>query len=318
MSYQFSLQESLADAFQRVHREQVNKALGLIERAGQDPDTAVHEVRKVLKRLRGLLRLGRDVPGVDYAAGNRVYRDLGRRLSARRDARAQLEFLAQIEADYGNRLKVAGFRTVRGILSRQYEATAGDAAATCARLEECREPLLAQRAAVEEWSLEEAPAAVWAKGPERTYRRARKALSTTRESPAPEAFHEWRKRVKYLRYGMRLVRCAWYRPLNALRKELRDLGNLLGEEHDLSLLLGIVRAHEEEFAADELAVLGGLLHTVQLGYREAAQAHGEAIFCESPEAFADRLGHYLETRQGRDEARAFRHGALEAAAGDAV
>ena len=46
------------------------------------------------------------------------------------------------------------------------------------------------------------------------------------------AFHEWRKRVKDLGYQIQILRDLWPPVLEELRKDLKKLGDLLGEEHD--------------------------------------------------------------------------------------
>ena len=53
-----------------------------------------------------------------------------------------------------------------------------------------------------------------------------------------EDFHAWRKATKDLWYAVRLFEPAWPGPLDALAAELHALSQLLGDEHDLTVLRG--------------------------------------------------------------------------------
>lgn len=59
------------------------------------------------------------------------------------------------------------------------------------------------------WRLEECGFPAIEPGLVRTYRRARKALRTAYATPTPEHFHEWRKRVNYHWYHLRLLCELW-------------------------------------------------------------------------------------------------------------
>src|SRR5262249_24991936 len=72
------------------------------------------------------------------------------------------------------------------------------------------------------------------KGLERTYRRGRDAMAATNGTASDEQLHEWRKRAKDLRYQLEFLRKLWPGLLDAMADEAHELGNLLGDDHDLA------------------------------------------------------------------------------------
>ncbi len=58
---------------------------------GSKRETAIHEARKSVKKIRGALRLMRPGLGNVYRDENDAFRDIGRRLSEVRDAVAMIE-----------------------------------------------------------------------------------------------------------------------------------------------------------------------------------------------------------------------------------
>ncbi len=74
-------------------------------------------------------------------------------------------------------------------------------------------------------------------GLEREYRRGRGALRAVRKDPSAEAVHQWRKRVKDLWYHLRLLQGVWPATMGAAADEAHALSDLLGDHHDLSVLI---------------------------------------------------------------------------------
>ena len=60
------------------------------------------------------------------------------------------------------------------------------------------------------------------------------------DKPEPTAFHEWRKHVKDLGYQMQILRNLWPPVFKRLKGELDTLGDLLGKEHDLTVMRDVI------------------------------------------------------------------------------
>jgi CHAD domain-containing protein len=70
----------------------------------------------------------------------------------------------------------------------------------------------------------------------RIYKRGRRPLPTARPRPTDRSLHEWRKRVKYLRYALEILAPLRTRRLARLARQAEELTDRLGEAHDLAML----------------------------------------------------------------------------------
>ncbi len=252
----------------RIALGQIDVALDALrdETAGS-PAKRVHEARKALKRLRALLRLLEDELGERaYERESAVVRDVGARLSRARDAEVLLATLEGLIARHPSELgQRRGVRRLRARLQHERDGVAETALADGAGDGAVAE-LLALRIRVATWqpadrdgiaAVEPALGRIYAKGRKRMRRAAR--ASGARASG--RRLHEWRKRVKDLRYAAEMLeRAEDERPRGSgnggKRKRARDssafarktaeraddLGELLGEEHDLAVLAERVRS----------------------------------------------------------------------------
>jgi CHAD domain-containing protein len=289
MSYRLHFNKSLADGMPRIVREQLDRAIA--ELTGDDTDLpeAVHQVRKRCKKIRGLLRLFRGSFSASYSQKNAWFRDLARRLSAARDAEAMLETLDMLCDAFGEDLGADAFATLRHALVARRAEVQEDVELpqrvrdTIAQLQDARIRVLG-------WSPDEGGFAAVEKGLARTYRRARKALHASYKTPTPDRFHEWRKRVKYHWYHLRLLRELWPVPMKALAAETRQLADLLGTDHDLAVLREtLVQEHDELGGREEVNALAALAERRQDQLRAEAQTLGWRLFAETPADFCHRL-----------------------------
>ena len=86
-------------------------------------------------------------------------------------------------------------------------------------------------ARVEKWDLGKGDFSAVSKGFARTVRRNRRACDAAYDDPSPEAFHEWRKRAKDLRYHLALLSKAWPAVLDGYGEAAKDLEHKLGDDH---------------------------------------------------------------------------------------
>ena len=249
--------EAPAQAFKRMALGQADLALELLEQGGREipSEQAVHDTRKAIKRLRALLRLLEDELGsAVFARENAALRKVAARLSGARDAEVMLSTLdALIERHPGKLRRRKGVRKLRRSLAMQRErATSGTLdrkTVTRASAE-----LRAFRARTQAWNLPSmSEADVIAGGLTRLYEQGRKRhrRAARRKGRDVEAMHDWRKRVKSLRYAAEMLErrmpnglkpTARAKRLKALARGADDLGETLGEDHDLAMLGELVRA----------------------------------------------------------------------------
>ncbi|MGE0712692.1 MAG: CHAD domain-containing protein [Planctomycetota bacterium] len=273
------LAESLTAAFAGV----IRYASEWAARAELDPEPAVHNFRKSIRRGRALLKLVRGHLARDeYELLVEDLRGAMRETSAARDA----DVLVALVAAYPRKPKTAPAldalqalleerrsAVVQGRLGRAMREGAEQLGGLPPRLES----LLPA-----ELSLTELREAVRV-----SYRRARRARLRAIESRDDDDVHAWRKRVKELRYQVELLE-----PLTGHRPEhdlLAELAEHLGEVTDLVVMRDCLLAYEERLegvnAAPLLEKLEKRIAKQQvLRLEEAATA-----FEAAPRAFARHL-----------------------------
>lgn len=299
----------LAAELRRISLGQFDRILdGLAGRP--DPETGVHEARKAMKRLRALLRLVRDEIGYfAYRQENVVLRDVARRLAPVRDTDVMVRTLDELRAVFPD-VNPAAFDHSRVVLEGDHRAAVGailgdrqltaDLVTTvgCCRRRFAARPVVAEPGAFGTPPIRDGFAAV-AGGVRRVYRRGRTALHRSEERPVEENFHDWRKRVKYLRYQLESLQPIRPDAIDALVGELDELGELLGSEHDHAVLETLV-LHRPVLTnhSGRRRLLLALLDRRRRELQEAALGLGSRLFVDDPDAFVGRLGDFWDAARG--------------------
>ena len=287
-SYRILQPDHLTEEARRIATDQVER--GLTELDGDDPNEGLHQVRKRCKKLRALVRLVREVDEDLYRRENAAFRDTARRASHLRDDAAMVEAYDALAGAYEDQVDLASFTPVRDALVARREDAATDVDDALTTI---RSDLEVARGRIATWELPGDGFEMLAGGLERTYRRSRKRQRDAYAEGSTDAFHEWRKRVKYHRYQVRLLQDAWPAVLKSRRQELHTLGELLGDDHDLAVLRARLHAEPEEHGGTDLvAALTGLLDRRRATLQVRADHLGARLFAEKPGAFVDRIGTY--------------------------
>ena len=293
MSFELAGEESLAENAARLARTRLDRILGALASSGDQPPSpsAVHESRRDLKKLRALLRLARRPLGREiYRRENAAYRDLGRVLSSVRDARVLLHTFDKLRTELVGLLSDEHLEAMHRGLFRAVHAAEKTLGAG-GRLPEATAALAAARERVEHWPQPGKKANPWRVLGEalcKTYRRGRRAMRRAMRHPAEGDFHEWRKQVKHLAYHLRLLRPLGGKPFKASGKDLSTLGDLLGNEHDLSVL-AITLAREHRGLPEPLALITGHIEVYRRELQTAALALGHHVYHEESRRFEARL-----------------------------
>jgi CHAD domain-containing protein len=293
LSYRLHARESVDDGVRRIAAEQLHLALSGFDDAGLDRHAAVHEARKCCKRLRGLLRLARAGLGDDvYRAENAALRDAARRLSGLRDAEALIETYDKLDAHFGDRIDRRSIAPVRGALTARRQRLADQDATFERRVAAFRADLEGALRRVPSWGLANAEFAALAAGLTRSYKRGRKAMATAYASPSPKRFHEWRKRVKYHRYHLELLQELWPRQFKVRRSEVKTLGGMLGDDHDLAVLRAVLQSESGSFGDESARMLLDLADRRRDELRARTRPLGRRLFAERPKALVSRYEAY--------------------------
>lgn len=189
----------------------------------EDIDLVVHSTRKGIKRLRAHLRLARD------AVEENIYRvedadlgEIGRLLAPARDAYVIGQTLESLES-------TAGWVAASDYIEAHHrsvidELLTGPLHEARTRLGRVRQRWLTHPVHLDASAVTDAVV--------RTYHRGRLEQERAITTGQARAFHQWRKRVKYLRYQLEAIGVA-----EASVASWVELGETLGFEHDHTVFI---------------------------------------------------------------------------------
>jgi CHAD domain-containing protein len=295
MSFRLRKNESASAGVRRITREEIDDVLELLKKKDGDPAETVHEIRKHFKKIRAVLRLVRDELGeVVYERDNVAVRDLGRRLSAARDAAVRVAALDRLREGSGSEFPAEEMAAVRKRLVSRHRASVrrvrrGPAFTAIAR------GLRDLRRLVHAWPLTRTGFACLEPGLRRIYRQGKKDQAEAFRLATDEAFHEWRKRSKDLRYHVDLLSPAWPAVLEDVEKALHELTDCLGDDHDFADLRRVLTTSPGLVltAAAKTGVVE-LIDRRRSDLRARARPIGVRIYSEKPKRFTARLESYWD------------------------
>lgn len=142
-----------------------------------------------------------------------------------------------------------------------------------------------------------------APGLKKTYRRGRKAMAKASDEPGTENFHEWRKRAKYHRYHVRVLRPIWGEVLDEWQRQLHGLTDDLGDDHDLAVFGETLSKERERFASNrDVQALLGLCDRRRAQLQARAFPLGQRTYAEKPKHLVRRFHAYWQA-SGSDSER---------------
>jgi len=300
MAFLLERTESIPEGMRRIATEQLDLAISELESQQGDADEHVHEARKALKRLRAVLWLVRAVVGDGiFRLENGCCRDAARRLSGTRDATALLEALEALVAYAGRRVRRGRFATVSRWLEERRDGLGTDAALVAGERQRALDDLRWARRRAEEWPLAQCTWDAVEAGVRQVYARGRGGYERALSEDDEAVFHEWRKWAKYLWYQTQVLAGIWPAMMSALAAQLDELGDTLGQEHDLSVLRHAVQTElSRPIRATTLQALLELTAERQANLRLQARHLGRRLYVERPRDFAARLRGYWRAWHG--------------------
>ncbi len=298
-SYRLKAYETLPAGIKRIALEQIDRALVQLINSPRGRDEAVHDARKCFKKTRAVLRLVRDEIGEEiFKRENTCYRDAGRRLAPVRDSVVLVETLDQLAEQFAGQLPPDAFAGIRKELVAKHRSVSQQILDDENSMAKVAAAIQAARPRIVNLPIEHEDFAALYGGLQRVYRRGRNRLAEAYAKPSPESFHEWRKRLKYLWYHMRILKTIWPDRLGGLIIELKSLADCLGDDHDLAELGATVLNHPEIFGDEnELQLLIALIDRQCPKLEASARLPGKRIYVEEQQSFVNRIAGYWELWQ---------------------
>lgn len=292
MPYLVSDWKALDADVRRIGHEQIDRALAVLADTSLDEAARVHAARKRCKKLRALVRLVRPQLGKKrYRGLNRHFRDAARRVSDTRDAAVFVATYDRVCERFAGEIDRRGTASIRAALTRRLQARERTPGSD-ARLERLSEDLERGHALIDAIELhgEEGGFDAVCGGFVAVHDRARVDREAAAASRSAEAFHEWRKRVKYHRHHLKLLRALWPVPMKALHDEASRLGELLGDAHDLAALDAHLAAEPDGLGNPRhVESFTGFARTLRAELEAAALPLGNRSFAEKGKRVAKRL-----------------------------
>ncbi|UDL87152.1 CHAD domain-containing protein [Mesorhizobium sp. PAMC28654] len=306
MSFRIDPRLPLTGEVRRILAEEIGKALVHLDAALGQPEQALHKCRKRLKNVRALLRLVRSGDEIFFVAENQCYRDVAGLLAGPREATALIETVDRLAADFPEHCADGGLNVVRErLVARQQALHAGaDLAATIdTAIAACE----AGRSRIGTLALPDLPeqaADILAEGARLTLRRARKALGRAGSRGDADDFHDLRKAAKTHGMHLSLLGRLWPTPIKARRKAVDELGERLGELHDVLVMRALLDAEDWPLGPPkETRLLAKLLKRSEKHLKKTCLAEAADLFGDSPKRSTRKLA-----RKARDDlAGAARH-----------
>lgn len=294
MGYELSKNESIAENIRRMWSQELSVAIETLENSGNEPDKAIHDVRKSIKKIRAVLRLVKHDMGKEmFGKENIRYRNIGHLLSHVRDATVMIKTLYKLRETnrrviprvaYTNAQKKLSARQVE--ISKHFFEDNQSIAAVLTALREAQQQQPQVSVSKESFS-------VFAVNIHQIYKRGKKAYAHASKQPSIDSFHELRKEVKVLWYHTRILKPAWPSIMESYATELGVLSELLGNDHDMGVLYEEIKSGRLSFGRK--ATASTILKLIE-SYRENLQQQlypmARRVFAERAKDYTSRLKVY--------------------------
>lgn len=309
MAYRLRPDRPFTQELRSVAQSQLERAIDVLQSQPDGPHQAIHAARKRFKRVRALYRLVGIEAKVLRKAENARIRDMARSLAAVRDASALVETTTYLAAYASSSDEVAALAAAAEALGKRRDHIAKAEhdlpAKLASAVETCREAI----AALSGLDLDDRPGKA-ARRLEKVWKRqlskAHVALALCSPAPAgvsridcgdsEEAFHGLRKRGQAYWMHLALFSDAWPSAMRAKQAQAKALVDLLGHEHDLSVLSGLIDEDPSVVGnAETAAHLLGAIITRQQALRAEALALAALVFSDRPAREAQSISLLWET-----------------------
>ena len=237
MKFYLKKHEAAGDGIRRINRALCRHVHRLIDDESLDADTAVHELRKCVKKLRAVLRFSKPALQADVLKRtDRALRDFARRFSGTRDSAVMVKSFDSLMKHYQPYLNEDEMLPVRQSLQQRHVL------AMASHQEEADPDSLRAAFRQVERLLKQAGKASMSRtamlsGVRDVYARGRRLYFELAQDPSTDNSHELRRQAKYLLYQLTLLARQLPSGAQPLIDELGELGELLGDDNDMSVLV---------------------------------------------------------------------------------
>lgn len=276
MSFKVSAKYSIVDNFHRQILLQIDTAIDALQQYSEQPEESVHAVRVAIKKIRSLLRLLKGNLGKqNFRLFNRYFRKLASQLSGQRDA-------------------VVKAKTLKKLLN-QSDLTSDTVSIDIPPQQETQDTsqilvqkLICIKEIMGDYTFSKHGFSSIKVSLRKIYQDGITTMQQAQRSQHDEDFHEWRKSTKHLFYFVSVMRPIRPKKLGALHNELSILTELLGDDHDLSVLKQDVELQTNQVLLQQIDQKQEML-------REQAFSLGKQVYAASTKKFIKQMEHDWKT-----------------------
>jgi CHAD domain-containing protein len=297
MTYRLDPAKPMSEALRHVAFAELEIAHGALS-APPERHSGVHNARKCLKRLRSLLLLARPgMPEPAFADLTERLTTIARGLAAARDAHALIDAVDKLHRETGTGPGVGPIHSLRAWLEKRRHAAEQNLERSAAS--DAMRGLLELRPAFAGLAVYPDDFRSLAKGLRLCYRETRKAFQRGFASDRDEDVHDWRKGVQHHWRQMQLLAPCFPSELTARAEAARTLSQILGDDHDISLLSRLISTPTMTFGTqEETAAFLRRCRKRHKTLRKEASQRGELLFAERTRPFAERIAAYWSIAAG--------------------
>jgi CHAD domain-containing protein len=297
MTYRLDPAKPMSEALRHVAFAELEIAHGALS-APPERHSGVHNARKCLKRLRSLLLLARPgMPEPAFADLTERLTTIARGLAAARDAHALIDAVDKLHRETGTGPGMGPIHSLRAWLEKRRHAAEQNLERSAAS--DAMRGLLELRPAFAGLAVYPDDFRSLAKGLRLCYRETRKAFQRGFASDRDEDVHDWRKGVQHHWRQMQLLAPCFPSELTARAEAARTLSQILGDDHDISLLSRLISTPTMTFGTqEETAAFLRRCRKRHKTLRKEASQRGELLFAERTRPFAERIAAYWSIAAG--------------------
>lgn len=291
MPQKLTNQVRLDEGIKEAAQHEVNKAIDALQNY-KDKAKAIHYTRKRMKEVRGVLRLIRDhIDKEVYKQDNTFFRDTARQFSELRDNEVFIDVLNNLwhQTEGDNQQGIAQ-------IIRQAQESHDQQKETLLHkehiLDTVKQKLSDAHRHIDNWPVKGNDFDTISSGIKRVYKRGHKAFDLAYHEPSIDNFHEFRKRVKYLRYHIEFIENSWKKVLKAYRKEISQLSDFLGEDHDYGMTIQKLQSTDYGISEEIIGEIINMAEYKRKNLQEEALPLAQKIYAEEPDEFIKRLSTY--------------------------
>jgi CHAD domain-containing protein len=286
MSLGLHQRKHIEDELAKIVRRELRHAVRVLKAsAGGAVQSAVHESRKSLKKVRAVAAFLEEAGGRLPRKDRKRLKAAARALSRLRDSAAIVDTFDRVRRRYPKQLPEHTLRILRrglvGSRNREQARARRDGV-----VDDAVEGLATTRISAKRWESPAINVSDISPVVAASYRRSRTAMKRARGTGQSATLHRWRKELKTLWYQLRLVKplTIGVAPLVA---DLKRLETKLGDDHNLVVLAASLRGCRDlRTMRDQIRQIGRLAARMRRPLRQRAFALGRRLHTRTPKAFA--------------------------------